>query len=154
MLADMYILCLFVVVFFFAIDRYKHSHFHSLMCPKGTSLFFFCPFIPFLVGHLFVCFKEPFEQMIINMQRKNEISPSLNEIVCHFDEVNQGSAESFCVDQNSNLVPDVVHDREHDLDNWQHDSWELNHDNKKNVFKENIDSGDATFDSHCEVFDL
>ncbi|KAJ4725148.1 Condensin complex subunit 2 [Melia azedarach] len=51
--------------------------------------------------------KEFVEQMVINMCAKPEISPTLEEIICHFDEDNQRS-QTFSLSQNIGSRLDVL----------------------------------------------
>ena len=59
---------------------------------------------------------ESIQEMVMNMLGENEISPTLNEILCHIDKDNQRSAQSFNISQNSDFPTDALNDNEVGLD--------------------------------------
>ncbi|KAB1215160.1 Condensin complex subunit 2 [Morella rubra] len=95
--------------------------------------------------------KESIEQMVINIHASNEISPTLKEIVCHFDNGNQRQAQTFNVDQQADVIADAYED-EADFGSdfaGNHDAWTFDHDETSFV-SQSSSSGDPTLQSHHE----
>ncbi|ONI13415.1 hypothetical protein PRUPE_4G220400 [Prunus persica] len=96
--------------------------------------------------------KESIQEMVVNMLAKNEISPTLKEILCQFEENNQRSSQDFNIGQNSDLKMDGFDDKEveWDISSGNCDTWAIDHDDDIGVDHENRSFGDPIFQSHHE----
>ncbi|KAK6946984.1 Condensin complex subunit 2/barren [Dillenia turbinata] len=77
--------------------------------------------------------KDHFEQMVMNMAKKNEISPSLRDIVCLLDEDNQRSSHAIDIDPTPARNSDVFGDNNFEFDgnSFEHsESWTYDHDHQ------------------------
>lgn len=100
-------------------------------------------------------FAEYIEQMVKNMPAENEISTTLREIVCQFDEDNQRSSQTFNVGQKYDGRPEVLDDNEIELDGnsfGNDEAWTFDLGNETSVVNESSNFGDPTFQSCHEVF--
>lgn len=87
--------------------------------------------------------KESIEQMVLNMLAKNEISPTLKEILCHIDEDNQQSAQAFNICQNADHNTGAFDDNEVGLDvSSQYDTTTIDHHDDINVSHEDVIFGE------------
>lgn len=103
--------------------------------------------------HLLVFFAESIEQMVVNMGAKNEISPTLVEIVSLYDEDNERSSETFSVGEKFDTKADMFDPNDVELDNdssGNYEAWTFNHDKETSVFNEGS-SFDSTLQNHSEV---
>nr|XP_011461065.1 PREDICTED: condensin complex subunit 2-like [Fragaria vesca subsp. vesca] len=89
--------------------------------------------------------KESMQQMVMNMVGVNEISPTLNEILCHIDKDNQRSAQSFNLSQNSDMPTDAFNDNEVGLDYspGSNSTTTIDHDDDINVSHEDVNFGQS-----------
>lgn len=97
------------------------------------------PYAPTVFGF----FVESIEQMVLNMLAKNEISPTLKEILCHIDEDNQQSAQAFNICQNADHNTGAFDDNEVGLDvSSQYDTTTIDHHDDINVSHEDVIFGE------------
>lgn len=126
----------------------------GFMCPKSQHFIFDYCFFSSCYIYLFIFFAESIEQMVMNMPAKNEISPTLRDIVCHLDEDNQRSSQTFNVDEKFDFRAEASDGNEADLDNnsfGNHEAWSFDHDEETSVVNESS-SFDPPFHGHHEVF--
>ncbi|KAF2285719.1 hypothetical protein GH714_007378 [Hevea brasiliensis] len=92
-------------------------------------------------------------QMEKNILAKNEISPTLADIICHFDEDNQRSSETFGVGQKFDARANVFGTSEVKKDNsfGNFEAWAYNNDNESIIFNESFPN-DSTLQSDHEGF--
>lgn len=95
------------------------------------------------------------QQMVMNMVGVNEISPTLNEILCHIDKDNQRSAQSFNLSQNSDMPTDAFNDNEIGLDYspGSNSTTTIDHDDDINVSHEDVNFGQS-YQCQQEVFHI
>ncbi|XP_015581036.1 condensin complex subunit 2 [Ricinus communis] len=94
--------------------------------------------------------KEIIEQMAMSMLEQNQISPTLSDIICHFDEHNQRSSDTLDVDKNSDATADGFNNSEVEMDKssfGNFEAWTSNHDDETIDFKERF-SCDSTLQRH------
>jgi condensin complex subunit 2 len=92
--------------------------------------------------------------MVMNMRAKNEISPTLKEIISQFDNDNQRPSQTFNVSQQSDVTTDAYDDNEVDFDSnlfENHDAWADNQEDETSSVNQSSSFGDPSFQSH-EVF--
>ncbi|KAF6173240.1 hypothetical protein GIB67_026935 [Kingdonia uniflora] len=97
--------------------------------------------------------RECVEQMVTNMPVKNEISPTLRNIVNQFDEDNRRPTDTFSVGQNTAGQVDSNDDNNADFDGDAFDNagtWNFDHDDQSSVVDENPSYADQSFPSHHE----
>ncbi|KAJ9182624.1 hypothetical protein P3X46_006599 [Hevea brasiliensis] len=97
--------------------------------------------------------KESIEQMEKNILAKNEISPTLGDIICHFDEDNQRSSETFGVGQKFDARANVSGTSEVNKDNnsfGNFEPWAYNNDNESSIFNESFPNDSALHSDHQE----
>lgn len=112
------------------------------------------PYAPTVFGF----FVESIQQMVTHMLGKNEISPTLNDILCHIDKDNRRSAQAFSITQNPDLPADAFDDNEVGLDfsSGRYDTATIEHDceheRDDDIYVSHEDVNFGTFQSHQEVF--
>ncbi|GMY31162.1 condensin complex subunit 2-like [Fagus crenata] len=97
--------------------------------------------------------QESIEQMVMNMRAKNEISPTLKEIISQFDNDNRRPSQTFNVSQQSDVTTDAYDDNEVDFDSnlfENHDAWADNHEDETSSVNQSSSFGDPSFQSHEE----
>ncbi|CAK9163912.1 unnamed protein product [Ilex paraguariensis] len=97
--------------------------------------------------------REYVEQMLMNMPRKNEISPTFRKIVCQFEEDNQKFSHAFTEGQKSVVMADSVEDINHPVNDNPSRSFETGNfgpDEDASVVDESFNFGDTTSLSHNE----
>uniref|UniRef100_A0A2N9IKJ2 Condensin complex subunit 2 n=1 Tax=Fagus sylvatica TaxID=28930 RepID=A0A2N9IKJ2_FAGSY len=97
--------------------------------------------------------QESIEQMVMNMRAKNEISPTLKEIISQFDNDNQRPSQTFNVSQQSDVTTDAYDDNEVDFDSnlfENHDAWADNHEDETSSVNQSSSFRDPSFQSHEE----
>ncbi|XP_059662453.1 condensin complex subunit 2-like isoform X2 [Cornus florida] len=100
--------------------------------------------------------REYIEQMVMSMPAKNEISPTLGDIVSQFDEDNKRPSHAFNEDQTSFCRVDSIDDSNAELDSNSFGNYEamtFDHDEETNVLDESFNFGDTTSLSHDEEDD-
>ncbi|GKV39604.1 hypothetical protein SLEP1_g47352 [Rubroshorea leprosula] len=96
--------------------------------------------------------EECIENMVMNMQTKNEISPTLRDIVLHFGKDNERLEQTFHVNQNFDILVDAF-DEEADLGNnsiGDHEAWTSDHDEVSCVVNETSSFGPTFNNLHEE----
>ncbi|KAL4620088.1 hypothetical protein ACB092_06G128100 [Castanea dentata] len=85
-----------------------------------------------------LCFaKEYVEQMVLNMRRKEEISPTLRDIVNQFDEDNRRSSDLYSSGQKSAENVDVAYEPDFVGDAFENcGTWNYDHDDQASVADE------------------
>lgn len=92
--------------------------------------------------------------MVLNVQMKEEISPSLRNIVNQFDEDNRRLSDIFSLVQKSVDNIDGAYDNENDYDDGASENcgtYAFDHDDQPNIIEENH-TVEPTFASYNEVF--
>ncbi|KAK2988607.1 hypothetical protein RJ640_026104 [Escallonia rubra] len=96
--------------------------------------------------------RECIEQMVVNVPKKDEISPSLRYIVHQFDEENQRSSATFSTRQQAEEVYEPANNNA-ELDNDAFENcgaWDFDHDDQTSVVDEGTYGGDPNLPSHHE----
>ncbi|XP_024047741.1 condensin complex subunit 2 isoform X2 [Citrus clementina] len=96
---------------------------------------------------------EYIEQMVLNMQAKDEISPTLRTIVNQYDEDNRRSSDTFSSIQKLVDQVEAVHNNEAESDGVAFDDCGTNdfyHDDQSSIVDENLGGSDPTFTSYLE----
>lgn len=105
---------------------------------------------------MFSCsFIEYVEQMVLNMRMKDEISPTLRNIVNRFDEDNRRPADIYSCSQESAEQVDVAHNNEVEFDGdvpENFGNWDYEHDDHTSMVEEGLNCENSTFPSYHEVF--
>lgn len=114
----------------------------------GNYIFFHRIIIP-------IFFTECIDQMVLSMRAKDEISPTLRNIVDRFDENNQRPLNTFFSAHNSEeQVNSVYNEAELDGDAFENcNTWTFDHDDQS-VIDEDSYAADPFFPVHNEVFDF
>ncbi len=100
-----------------------------------------------------VPFTEYVEQMVLNMRTKDEISPTLRDIVNQFDEDNRRPSDFYSSGQKSAENIDVAYEVDFDGDAFENcGTWNDDHDDEANVVDEGPIYADSTNQSYQEVF--
>lgn len=96
--------------------------------------------------------------MVLNVRTKDEISPTLRNIVNQFNEDNKRPLDAFPSQQKSS---DQVDDNDRSYNNEveldgeayeKYGNWTFDHDDQKSVVDEELDAADTTFPSYHEVY--
>ncbi|CAN1843554.1 Condensin complex subunit 2, partial [Linum perenne] len=100
--------------------------------------------------------KDCIEQMLVNMQAKDEISPTLNEIISRFDEHNKRPLDTFSSHQNTGSQEELhnSYDNEPEFvdDAFENqETWAVEQDDCHSVVDEDMDNGDASIPSYHQV---
>ncbi|KAG6661209.1 condensin complex subunit 2 isoform X1 [Carya illinoinensis] len=103
--------------------------------------------------------KDYIEQMVLNMRLKNEISPTLRDIVNQFDENNRRPLDFFSSGQNPAEKVGAAYENEVDLDGDAVENcgtWDFDHDDQTSVLDDPIcaDSTYASYHEENEPFSL
>lgn len=91
--------------------------------------------------------------MVLNMRLKNEISPTLRDIVNQFDENNRRPLDFFSSGQNPAEKVGAAYENEVDLDGDAVENcgtWDFDHDDQTSVLDDPI-CADSTYASYHEV---
>ncbi|XP_059451429.1 condensin complex subunit 2 isoform X1 [Corylus avellana] len=97
--------------------------------------------------------KDYVEQMVLNMQTKNEISPSLRDIVNQFDEDNRRPSDFYSSVEKSAEEVDASYKNELDSDGDTFENcgtWSYDHDEHTSVVDEGPICADPTYPSYHE----
>ncbi|XP_017979600.1 PREDICTED: condensin complex subunit 2 [Theobroma cacao] len=97
--------------------------------------------------------RESVEKMVTNMLAKNEICPTLKVIVCHFDEDNQRSSETFDVGQKCDIRVDTANAYEAESDDTlleNYDACIFDHDEVSSGVNEGSNFDRTIHDHHEE----
>uniref|UniRef100_A0A5B7B666 Condensin complex subunit 2 n=1 Tax=Davidia involucrata TaxID=16924 RepID=A0A5B7B666_DAVIN len=97
--------------------------------------------------------RESIEQMVLNMHVKNEISPTLRDIVNQFDEDNRRPSDTFSSGQKSAAQVYEPHNDNAELDGDAFENcgtWAFDHDDQTSVVGEDSYGGDPILPSHHE----
>ncbi|PRQ31947.1 putative condensin complex subunit 2/barren [Rosa chinensis] len=96
--------------------------------------------------------KESIQQMVTHMLGKNEISPTLNDILCRIDKDNRRPAQAFNITQNPDLPADAFDDNEVGLDfsSGRYDTATIEHERGDDIYVSHEDVNFGTFQSHQE----
>ncbi|KAF8414131.1 hypothetical protein HHK36_002130 [Tetracentron sinense] len=100
--------------------------------------------------------REYIEQMVINMPTKNDISPTLRDIISQFDRDNQRPPDTLSVGQKDIGDVDTAGNgqAEFDGDTFENcGTWTFDHDDQASVIDENSNCADPIFPSHHEADD-
>ncbi|KAL5573400.1 hypothetical protein UlMin_022997 [Ulmus minor] len=95
--------------------------------------------------------REYVEQMVLNMRMKDEISPTLRNIVNRFDEDNRRQSDFHSLSQN--LEEDAIYNHENELDGDANENcaaWSYDHDDESTVVDEGPGCVDSTFPTFHE----
>lgn len=106
-------------------------------------------------NHVLVLCTDYVEQMVLNMQTKNEISPSLRDIVSQFDEDNRRPSDFYSSVEKSAEEVDASYKNELDSDGDAFENcgtWSYDHDEHTSVVDEDPICADPTYPSYHEVF--
>ncbi|KAF8391580.1 hypothetical protein HHK36_023886 [Tetracentron sinense] len=106
--------------------------------------------------HFLVIFTEYIEQMVINMPTKDDISPTLRDIVDQFDEDNQRPPDILFVGQKAVRHVDVADNDQAEFDGNTFENcgaWSFDHDDQESVVDERSNCTDPIFPSHHEEDD-
>lgn len=93
--------------------------------------------------------------MVLNMRVKDEISPTLRDIVNKFDEGNKRPSDLYSSDQKSAEKADAAYEKEADFDDDAFENcgtWNYDHDDQKSVVDEGHMCADSSYPSYPEVF--
>ncbi|CAN0914431.1 Condensin complex subunit 2 [Linum grandiflorum] len=97
--------------------------------------------------------KDCIEQMVLNMQAKDEISPTLSEIISRFDETNKRPLDTFSSHQNTSNQEEVDDGYNNEaefaddaFDNQE--NWTVDHDDCQSVIDEDMDNAEASIPSY------
>ncbi|XP_021893750.1 condensin complex subunit 2 [Carica papaya] len=101
--------------------------------------------------------KEYVDQMVLNVQMKEEISPSLRNIVNQFDEDNRRLSDIFSLVQKSVDNIDGAYDNENDYDDGASENcgtYAFDHDDQPNIIEENhtVEPTFASYNEEMEQF--
>lgn len=105
-----------------------------------------------------ILFPDFIEQMVLNMQRKDEISPTLQSIVNQFDEDNKRPLDTFpSLHKSGQQVEkdEETHNEEVDFDDNAFggcDNWAFEHDEQNSVVDDVHVGADASLPSFHEVY--
>ena len=91
--------------------------------------------------------------MVLNMRAKDEISPTLKNIVNRFDEDNRRPLENFSWSQRSTDQADTINN-ESEFDGVAFESFEtdgFDHDDQPSIVDEEFNGAQPTFTSYDEV---
>lgn len=159
-----------VVVGYFLIHwKFQQSVHHALICMIKRQLIYPLPKVCFISRNLYFLFRlciiwellvlpfstlvECSEEMVLNMSKEFEISPSLREIVNHFDDdkrhpdaFSSGTKQVEQVDKPSNSGLDLSDDT---FENGG--TWDVDHDDQNNVAEKSTYGGDQIISSHYNV---
>uniref|UniRef100_A0A2N9FSU0 Condensin complex subunit 2 n=1 Tax=Fagus sylvatica TaxID=28930 RepID=A0A2N9FSU0_FAGSY len=95
--------------------------------------------------------REYVEQMVLNMRTKDEISPTLRDIVNQFDEDNRRPSDFYSSGQKSAENIDVAYEVDFDGDAFENcGTWNDDHDDEANVVDEGPIYADSTNQSYQE----
>ncbi|KAK9285565.1 hypothetical protein L1049_024760 [Liquidambar formosana] len=97
--------------------------------------------------------KEYIEQMALNMRAKDEISPTLRNIVSQFDEDNQRPFDTFSSCQRPSEQVDAAYSNEAELDADTFENsgtWTSDHDDQRSVVDDGFNGADSVFPTHHE----
>lgn len=95
--------------------------------------------------------REYVEQMVLNMRTKDEISPTLRDIVNQFDEDNRRPSDFYSSGQKSAENIDVAYEVDFDGDAFEKcGTWNDDHDDEANVVDEGPIYADSTNQSYQE----
>ncbi|OMO89253.1 Condensin complex subunit 2/barren [Corchorus capsularis] len=95
---------------------------------------------------------ECVEHMVLKMQAKDEISPTLNYIVNQFDEDNKRAMENFSCSQRSTDQADTMNN-ENEFDSVAFESFEtdaFDHDDQPSLVNEDFNGAEPTFTTYNE----
>ncbi|MBA0673357.1 hypothetical protein Goklo_024597, partial [Gossypium klotzschianum] len=104
-------------------------------------------------GGLFLVLTEYLERMVLNMQRKDEISPTPHNIVNQFYEENRRPLEKFSCSQRSTDLADAINN-ESEFDGVEFESFDndgFDHDDQPSIVDEEFNREEPTFTSYHEV---
>ena len=93
--------------------------------------------------------------MVMHMPVKNEISPTLKDIIDHFNDDNQRLSHTITEGQKSTGCAVAVGNNNIQLDSDFFGNFEagnFDHEEEISVVGESFTFGGTTFPSHCEVF--
>ncbi|VVA17574.1 PREDICTED: condensin complex [Prunus dulcis] len=96
---------------------------------------------------------EYVEQMVLNMRMKDEISPTLRNIVNRFDEDNRRPADIYSCSQESAEQVDAAHNNEVEFDGdvpENFGNWDYEHDDQTSMVEEGLNCENSTFPSYHE----
>ncbi|KAK0589961.1 hypothetical protein LWI29_020677 [Acer saccharum] len=96
--------------------------------------------------------REYVEQMVLNMQAKDEISPSLRSIVNQFDEDNTRPSNTFSSGEKlTDPVEPYSNEVDYDVDAFEDgETYAFDHDDQPSVVEEDLTGADPTFPSYHE----
>lgn len=98
-------------------------------------------------------FTEYVEQMVLNMRREEEISPTLRDIVNQFDEDNRRPSDLYSSGQKSAENVDVAYEPDFVGDAFENcGTWNYDHDDQASVADEGPIYAESTNPSYHEVF--
>lgn len=106
-----------------------------------------------LLPSFFDLFTEYIERMVSNMQAKDEISPTLQNIVNQFDEDNRRPLDNFSCSQRSADLADATNN-ENEFSSVAFESFETDgfgHDDQPGIADEEFNGVEPTFTSYHEV---
>lgn len=92
--------------------------------------------------------------MVLNMRLKNEISPTLRDIVNQFDENNRRPSDIYSSGQKSAEKVGAAYENEVDLDGDAVENcgtWNYDHDDQTSVLDDPTICADSTYASYHEV---
>lgn len=95
---------------------------------------------------------EYLERMVLNMRAKDEISPTLKNIIDQFDEDNKRPLENFSCSQRSTDQADTINN-ENEFDGVAFESFEadgFDHDDQPSIADEDFNGVETTFTSYDE----
>ncbi|XP_037494465.1 condensin complex subunit 2 [Jatropha curcas] len=96
--------------------------------------------------------KESLAQLVMNILAKDEICPTLRDIICHFDEDDQRSSEAFSVEQKFDVTVEICNTNEVELENSSFGNYEagtFSHDDEASIFNGSF-TCDSTLPRHKE----
>ncbi|KAB1201006.1 Condensin complex subunit 2 [Morella rubra] len=96
---------------------------------------------------------EYIEEMVLNMRVKDEISPTLRDVVNKFDEGNKRPSDLYSSDQKSAEKADAAYEKEADFDDDAFENcgtWNYDHDDQKSVVDEGHMCADSSYPSYPE----
>ncbi|KAK1568486.1 hypothetical protein Q3G72_025079 [Acer saccharum] len=96
--------------------------------------------------------REYVEQMVLNMQAKDEISPTLRSIVNQFDEDNTRPSNTFSSGEKlTDPVEPYSNEVDYDVDAFEDgETYAFDHDDQPSVVEEDLTGADPTFPSYHE----
>lgn len=91
--------------------------------------------------------------MVLSMRTKDEISPTLRNIVDRFDENNQRPLDTFSsAHKSEEQVNSVYNEAESDVDAFENcNTWTFDHDDRTSAVDEDSYGADPVFPVHHEV---